>query len=274
MEVGYPTIGNFNPRSPHGERRGARDRKCVCEDFNPRSPHGERHYFVRGDADQREISIHAPRTGSDTRLRRRSQRARIFQSTLPARGATGRLDCFHLLLGISIHAPRTGSDRHGQAPDGRVGNFNPRSPHGERLTALQTGQIVSAFQSTLPARGATGMCDVFGACDGFQSTLPARGATFAGCRCRRVICISIHAPRTGSDASRTRRRCWRMHFNPRSPHGERLFRVALCLFCQQFQSTLPARGATSMPEAFSVIWEISIHAPRTGSDPCVLESAN
>ena len=33
----------------------------------------------------------------------------------------------------------------------------------------------------------------------FQSTLPARGATMAAYIERKIYCISIHAPRTGSD---------------------------------------------------------------------------
>ena len=33
--------------------------------------------------------------------------------------------------------------------------------------------------------------------------------------------ISIHAPRTGSDAIKMQIRMYAFHFNPRSPHGER-----------------------------------------------------
>ena len=80
---------------------------------------------------------------------------------------------------------------------------------------------------------------------GFQSTLPARGATrgTVSCGCNRII--SIHAPRTGSDKARAQapspvrtfqstlpargatltldvRVAGNEHFNPRSPHGERL----------------------------------------------------
>ena len=32
----------FNPRSPHGERRGVVVGMTNADDFNPRSPHGER----------------------------------------------------------------------------------------------------------------------------------------------------------------------------------------------------------------------------------------
>ena len=37
----------------------------------------------------------------------------------------------------------------------------------------------------------------------------------------RVLLISIHAPRTGSDSLRLMQIKLRLHFNPRSPHGER-----------------------------------------------------
>ena len=56
--------------------------------------------------------------------------------------------------------------------------------------------------------------------------------------------ISIHAPRTGSDASE--RAC-----------GDRP---------RKFQSTLPARGATRDGDGGDLMEVISIHAPRTGSD--------
>ena len=57
-----------------------------------------------------------------------------------------------------------------------------------------------------------------------------------------------------------------MHFNPRSPYGERLSRKFFRATVSIFQSTLPVRGATP-----DWIWShpcigISIHAPRTGSD--------
>ena len=102
------------------------------------------------------------------------------------------------------------------------------------------------------------------------------------------MAISIHAPRTGSDA-RQRLHCpRRADFNPRSPHGERPDRniansvscpfqstlpargatksVHVCVFHHQFQSTLPARGATQKRPRVRFSPSISIHAPRTGSD--------
>ena len=57
--------------------------------------------------------------------------------------------------------------------------------------------------------------------------------------------ISIHAPREGSDCCRRRRSKLAFHFNPRSPRGERLHQIQVFTQGFGFQSTLPARGATS-----------------------------
>ena len=56
----------------------------------------------------------------------------LFQSTLPARGATLTLSRDGHRMQISIHAPRTGSDWERYATDLHNKHFNPRSPHGER----------------------------------------------------------------------------------------------------------------------------------------------
>ena len=58
----------------------------------------------------RTISIHAPRTGSDKGKGTSPSPIRTFQSTLPARGATGLAQNIKPEQLISIHAPRTGSD--------------------------------------------------------------------------------------------------------------------------------------------------------------------
>ena len=56
------------------------------------------------------ISIHAPRTGSDYITSASGKSPKIFQSTLPARGATEGRKKKGVTQDISIHAPRTGSD--------------------------------------------------------------------------------------------------------------------------------------------------------------------
>ena len=56
------------------------------------------------------ISIHAPREGSDVLGVQVRCYHDLFQSTLPARGATACKISVLLLKLISIHAPREGSD--------------------------------------------------------------------------------------------------------------------------------------------------------------------
>jgi len=61
--------------------------------------------------EERRVSIHAPRAGSDN-LREGVMSCRSeFQSTLPARGATVIFRFRSVCNSVSIHAPRAGSDR-------------------------------------------------------------------------------------------------------------------------------------------------------------------
>ena len=265
-----PSISYFNPRSPHGERRTKASRpKPPKGNFNPRSPHGERRRHkmawnlirrfqstlpargatsgVTPSCNAREISIHAPRTGSDRDRDWLANFARQFQSTLPARGAT----CHRVALcvmytafqstlpargatltsarnptawAISIHAPRTGSDLTISLLFCAYTTISIHAPRtGSDFIRLDSVASTDEFQSTLPARGATIQSDarLFQHLI-FQSTLPARGATAEYLSTIAHRSISIHAPRTGSDA-------------------------------QQFLGKY-------------ITDEISIHAPRTGSD--------
>ena len=123
-----------------------------------------------------------------------------FQSTLPARGATHFCKAHDVRFLISIHAPRTGSDSHGKRRSNHPCYFNPRSPHGERLQHLCGFARLCAFQSTLPARGATDWRDMF-----FEPLRHFNPRSPHGERPSTAIPYA--------DAQ---------HFNPRSPHGERL----------------------------------------------------
>ena len=216
---------------------------CQAEnDFNPRSPHGERRQRAAAEGIGIQFQSTLPARGATSKLVDRLPCDKEFQSTLPARGATNIRGNWLALVGISIHAPRTGSDStrvgrkekhkdfnprspHGERPVGlpcplayryfnprsphgerrsaavydavqphfnprsphgerphsptvgmRRENFNPRSPHGERRNAMKYLHELKEFQSTLPARGATGVGDGRGVGEGFQSTLPARAA--------------------------------------------------------------------------------------------------
>ncbi len=149
-----------------------------------------------------------------------------------------------------------------------LSSFNPRSPCGERLhnTAFPpphrmfqstlpvwgaTGEYFEiavkrlAFQSTLPVWGATAQGNApMGLIDMFQSTLPVWGATLKHIYRGRVLPVSIHAPRVGSDSFDYHSNQSHYGFNPRSPCGER--------------HTRPSRTKR--------LCQVSIHAPRVGSD--------
>ena len=212
--------------------------------FNPRSPHGERRASCLEQFDFEEFQSTLPARGATSTFPQETGTSQ-FQSTLPARGATV--------------SPQKST---------RTTNFNPRSPHGERqgkgaspqpsphisIHAPRTGSDAHArcpcsrqraFQSTLPARGATTLTERIGAlAQLFQSTLPARGATNIFQVFEPGEEISIHAPRTGSDRMETWKSTATIHFNPRSPHGERPRSPRSRIVPGKFQSTLPARGAT------------------------------
>ena len=146
------------------------------DDFNPRSPWGERlcHFVAFAGS-------------------------KIFQSTLPVGGATGRPLRPGGHHAISIHAPRGGSDDTVTLTACGGHYFNPRSPWGERLRLLF---LLSAMVR-------------------FQSTLPVGGATVIKSNALDLSTISIHAPRGGSDRRCAACSAHRSYFNPRSPWGER-----------------------------------------------------
>ena len=122
-----------------------------------------------------------------------------------------------LQFAISIHAPRMGSDGFTKANTKMYIDFNPRSPHGERLLVTDPGAQARQFQSTLPAWGATDNAD----------------------EDNDSINISIHAPRMGSDKRRDKRSNTGSDFNPRSPHGERPSNGIRCRDVQYFNPRSP-----------------------------------
>ena len=197
-----------------------------------------------------DISIHAPREGSDQVPPLPGVPVDRFLSTLPARGATLVVLVAAVDADISIHAPREGSDDKLVGAVPCVVYFYPRSPRGERpLTAAHTGCRSEQFLSTLPARGATqtrpGSCSAAQ----FLSTLPARGATKEASRQKRGQEISIHTPREGSDCI-----------------------AGQCGRCGRgFLSTLPARGATR-PASGNSLWTRYFypHSPRGERPPHAL----
>ena len=150
--------GDFNPRSPDGERQVATSKfgqflrisihaprmgsdlfqhalPDAGHDFNPRSPDGER---LRDTLQHRllaPISIHAPRMGSDPVAGQGHARHTAFQSTLPGWGATMTSLLGYIQQLISIHAPRMGSDREN-------GHLRPRYGQNHPFSTLIVSQIV------------------------------------------------------------------------------------------------------------------------------------
>ncbi len=262
-----PAAG-FNPRAPHGARRLHRAPSCSSHGFNPRAPHGARLMRVSSASAQLRFQSTRPARGATSASSDCVVSNLTFQSTRPARGATNG-KCYGLIGGVvSIHAPRTGRD------------------------------VMLPFLCCLRVE--------------FQSTRPARGATAVARSTGHVHGVSIHAPRTGRDGATEQSARHRERFNPRAPHGARQAGFAgdscaaevsihaprtgrdpiscpVCAWMAPFQSTRPARGATTLegqaetgtqrfnpraphgarPEidvwSMERIW-VSIHAPRTGRD--------
>ena len=207
------------------------------------------------------VSIHAPRAGGDA-----VQRIAVQPASR-----------------VSIHAPARGATRWTCQRRSRT-RFNPRAPRGGRPRGRCHARPSAMFQSTRP-RGARRADDCRRS---FQSTPPRGGRPSAEPSSGRV---SIHAPRAGGDtgSSSTARRAARC-FNPRAPRGARPAarrRHAIADTCfnpraprggrrwdscrddvgVEFQSTRPARGATTtLAQSPRSPDDVSIHAPRAGGD--------
>ena len=168
------------------------------------------------------ISIHAPREGSDDLIDEYAAFRAEFQSTLPARGATLERRTIELILAISIHAPREGSDEYAAAGTAFpcISIHAPRE--GSDMIPSQPVFHTVEFQSTFPARGATGFVGVGSAyASNFNPRSPRGERLFFSVRRVPLDHISIHAPREGSDISHGLLWGYPLYFNPRSPRGER-----------------------------------------------------
>ncbi len=101
---------HFNPRSPCGERHSHQCDGCKADEFQSTLPMRGATLASLQRLLSELISIHAPHAGSDYVNVKVSGTVTTFQSTLPMRGATGAC----------------------RRPQRAGGNFNPRSPCGER----------------------------------------------------------------------------------------------------------------------------------------------
>ena len=126
----------FNPRSPCGERPYTPDDISIQHHFNPRSPCGERLKPVR----RRAPFVHFnPRSPCGERLvcMLSLYRCSKFQSTLPVWGATCCIpDLSAPILIFQSTLPVWGATWICVPDPRREGNFNPRSPCGERQECI------------------------------------------------------------------------------------------------------------------------------------------
>ena len=147
-----------------------------------------------------------------------------FQSTPPARGATSARRHPRGIRKISIHAPREGGDLRRGSDHHPVQYFNPRPPRGGRHRDFKSMDKRVVISIHAPREGGDRLYCYF---------------------CRYICLISIHAPREGGDTEIARCGWSRGYFNPRPPRGGRRIGAGMDNNRLTFQSTPPARGATT-----------------------------
>ena len=236
---------NFNPLSPHGERHVLPGKQRVSLLFQSTLPAWGETVFARfasliGNRFQSTL----PAWGETRKRLLHATGQTVFQSTLPAWGETRREVDGQRPARISIHSPRMGRDPKYSIQRLYVTDFNPLSPHGERLADKQAQCALFVFQSTLPAWGETmqrrerqlehiisihsprmgrdGHGQVSAGHGGRISIhSPRMGRDPFGKMLYPVYQISIHSPRMGRDRWLWPGSISMSYFNPLSPHGER-----------------------------------------------------
>ena len=180
---------------------------------------------------------------------------KVFQSTLSLRRATSGDQRVLGIHRISIHALLAESDRGRAVVNRWHGNFNPRSPCGERPTRFFLIRATGQFQSTLSLRRATTV--------GKSYALPGN--------------ISIHALLAESDQLDVEFARMRAEFQSTlSLRRATRSSVEIVSVPPAFQSTLSLRRATLDVIPLSGIVRISIHALLAESDrdwPFMLRSS-
>ena len=198
-----------------------------------------------------------------------------FQPTLPARGATTRLQTLQsVAAAFQPTLPARGATRRRRAKRWRKLHFNPRSPHGERRRCAISICWKPHFNPRSPHGERHGVSGVFSDefCD-FNPRSPHGERRPVTRPIRRLERISTHAPRTGSDVHGKNLPvavCISTHAPRTGSDHTRLYNVHSGMV---FQPTLPARGATLDGVRHQPYHYISTHAPRTGSDAIVTPAA-
>ena len=166
--------------------------------FNPRSPYGERLVYLMITHDPKLFQSTLPLRGATGRPVIKPTRLG-FQSTLPLRGATVNMIANALARCISIHAPLTGSDSResGTKAESQISIHAPLT--GSDSFLRYCAKLQTSFQSTLPLRGATAQkVDTLLAMV-ISIHAPLTGSDMLATSIQGTETISIHAPLTGSD---------------------------------------------------------------------------
>ena len=145
------------------------------------------------------ISIHAPRTGSDSE-KKRAEWLNEFQSTLPARGATATAVATVLPSTLfQSTLPARGATQTTRKCATVRSYFNPRSPHGERPYARYKRIQQRQISIHAPRTGSDGHYTAAGGFPRISIHAPRTGSDTINLSPVSTGVISIHAPRTGSD---------------------------------------------------------------------------
>ena len=147
-------------------------------------------------------------------------------------------------------------------------NFNPRSPCGERQAVEASIPYALAFQSTLPVWGATCAQPLnLGSLENFNPRSPCgERHTVHQDHLQTAFYFNPRSPCGERRVPHIQIDIDHKDFNPRSPCGERPKYKVGDRVRIVFQSTLPVWGATRVGRSRLPEQEISIHAPRVGSD--------
>ena len=236
---------NFYPRSPRGERPSVPTRADTVQNFYPRSPRGERR-------------IEQPNQHYHQHFYPRSPRGE--------RRCPGRL--FAVRCVISIHAPREGSDATSRGSDVCGAEISIHAPR-EGSDALAEHDVVCFVISIHAPREGSDYPYSLGriVLMAFLSTLPARGAT--GATVSRSSMLDYFYPRSprGERLEHCQFVRGQIDFYPRSPRGERRPKTgARAAGLANFYPRSPRGERLDDIVPHSQEFDISIHAPREGSD--------
>ena len=172
---GLPTTCDFNPRSPHGERhyfvRRKESQNCISTHaprtgsdtavltdwetvivFQPTLPARGATKIMQNGNWQKRFQPTLPARGA-TEYADKLARCKRFQPTLPARGATQGIYFFRLARKFQPTLPARGATIGESSSRKSSGNFNPRSPHGERLTCVRRYPLDGGISTHAPRTG-------------------------------------------------------------------------------------------------------------------------